>query len=285
MTVTIHSILNSVLWGGVMAGVLSGLSRSKRFLSRFGTTPLAVLSTATLGRCCLPVELNVTREVGAVALNRLHKLIDRAAASPDPELWFITIWLAGAALWAGLWLPRYVLRLWVVKHLPVSSDMRVRRLCRKNALPDMRIVLTPKVFTPCVIGLWQETILLPDTKYTARQLDFVLRHEYAHIRYHDGLLDFILCLLCILFWWNPGVLICMMVIVQMYAAIVVNLFIFLCQQNVKSNMENSGKCFQFIVRYHTAPILYPANGLLPERNPFHLHFCGKLILCQLPLLS
>lgn len=36
MTVTIHSILNCVLWGGLMAVGLSVLSRNRRFLCRFG---------------------------------------------------------------------------------------------------------------------------------------------------------------------------------------------------------------------------------------------------------
>ncbi len=93
MTVTIHSIFNSILWGGLMAVGLSALSRSRLFLCRFGVTPLAVLTAAALARCCLPVELRVTKEVGAATLNRLHRMIDRAAGSPLPELWFFEIWL------------------------------------------------------------------------------------------------------------------------------------------------------------------------------------------------
>lgn len=285
MTVTIHSILNSVLWGGALSVGLSVLSRNRFVLCRFGVYPLAVLSAACLLRCCLPVELTVTKEVGAAALNRVHKLIDRVASSPAPEFWFFKVWLAGAVLGLVLWLSRYIFRLRAAKRLPISTDSQIQSICKGIGVNGLRIVVTPKAYTPCVIGLWSETILLPDSEYTNRQLENILRYEYAHTKHHDGLLDVILCLLCILFWWNPGVLICRMVIVRLYAVIFVNLFIFLCQQNIKSHMENSGKCFQFIVRYHTAPILYPADGLLTERNPFHLHFCGKLLLCQLPLFS
>ena len=53
MTVTIHSIFNSILWGGLMALGLSALSRSRLFLCRFGVTPLVVLTAAALARCCL----------------------------------------------------------------------------------------------------------------------------------------------------------------------------------------------------------------------------------------
>lgn len=215
MTVTIHSILNSVLWGGVMAVALSVLSRNRHVLCRFGVYPLAALSAAGLLRCCLPVELIVTKAVGAAALNRIHKLIDRAASSPIPECWFFKVWLAGVVLGVALWLPRYIFRLRAAKRLPISTDSQIQSICKGIGINGLRIVVTPKAYTPCVIGLWSETILLPDSEYTNRQLENILRHEYAHTKHHDGLLDFILCLLCILFWWNPGVLICRAVIIRL----------------------------------------------------------------------
>ncbi|WP_322200443.1 M56 family metallopeptidase [Acutalibacter intestini] len=215
MTVTIHSIFNSILWGGLMALGLSALSRSRWFLCRFGVTPLVVLTAAALARCCLPVELQVTKEVGAATLNRLHKLIDRAAGSPTPETWFFEIWFTGTVLGLVLWLPKYTVRLWAARNLPVTDDDRIQRFCRKHGISGLRVAFTPRVFTPCVIGFWRETILLPDTSYTHKQLDYILRHEYAHVRHHDGLLDFALCLICVLFWWNPSVLICRAVAVRL----------------------------------------------------------------------
>ena len=91
----------------------------------------------------------------------------------------------------------------------------VQRFCQKYGISGLRVAFTPRVFTPCVIGFWRETILLPDTSYTHKQLDYILRHEYAHVRHHDGLLDFALCLICVLFWWNPSVLICRAVAVRL----------------------------------------------------------------------
>ena len=134
MTVTIHSILNSVLWGGALAAGLSMLSRNRRFLCRFGVFPLAALSAACLLRCCLPVELSVTREVGAGALNWLHKLIDRAAGSPTPEPWLFGIWLAGTVLGLAIWLPRYIIRLRAVKRLPAATDSWIQTICRDQIL-------------------------------------------------------------------------------------------------------------------------------------------------------
>ncbi len=215
MTVTIHSILNSVLWGGVLAVGLSVLSRNRRFLCRFGVFPLAALSTACLLRCCLPVELTFTKEVGATALNRLHRLIDRAAGSTVPEPWIFGVWITGTVLGLALWLPRYILQIKAVKCLPATADKRIQNFCQERGLHGLHIVITPRVHTPCVIGFWQETILLPEASYTNRQLAMILRHESVHVKHHDGLLDFVLRVLCVLFWWNPGVLICRAVITRL----------------------------------------------------------------------
>lgn len=215
MTVTIHSMLNSALWGGMLAIGLSVLSRSRYVLCRFGVRPLAVFSAACLFRCCLPVELTITKAVGAAALNRVHKLIDHAASSPTPEYWFFKVWLAGAVLGLALWLPGYILRLQAAKRLPITTGSQMQRICREIGVRGLRIVVTSKAYTPCVIGLWSDTILLPDSSYTNKQLEYILRHEYSHIKHHDGRLDFILRSLCIIFWWNPGVMICRMVFIRL----------------------------------------------------------------------
>lgn len=215
MTVTIHSILNSVLWGGLLAGLLSFLSRNRRFLCRFGAAPLALLTVVCFLRCCLPLEFPVTKEIGAATLNPLHRIINRAAGSVSPEPWFWRIWLAGSGLALVLWLPRYALRLFAAARLPETEDARIRKVCGELGLDSLRVVVTARAHTPCVTGLRRETVLLPDTQYTYRQLEIILRHEYAHIKHHDGLLDLALCLLWVLFWWNPGVLVCRAVVIRL----------------------------------------------------------------------
>lgn len=147
MTVTIHSMLNSALWGGMLAIGLSVLSRSRYVLCRFGVRPLAVFSAACLFRCCLPVELTITKAVGAAALNRVYKLIDRAASSPTPEYWFFKVWLAGAVLGLALWLPGYILRLQAAKRLQITTGSQIQRICREIGVSGLRIAVTSKAYT------------------------------------------------------------------------------------------------------------------------------------------
>lgn len=215
MTVTIHSILNSVLWGLLLSIALSLLSRSKCSLCHMGTAPLIFLAGACLVRCCSPVEFAATQEVGTATLNRLHRFIGETAGTSLTEPWIYRIWAVGAAVWFVLWVPSYAYRLLLVQNLPISQDERIEAFCRQHRIPNLRVAVTSRVDTPCVMGFWRETILLPDTAYTAKQLELILQHEYCHVKHHDGLLDFLLRVLCTLFWWNPGIHICRAVITRL----------------------------------------------------------------------
>lgn len=169
MTVTIHSLLNSALWGLLLSGALLLLGRSKHFLCHLGTRPLSFLAAACLVRCCTPVELHATQEIGTAALNRLHRFIGGAAGTHLPEPWVFKIWAIGAAVCFTLWAPAFVYRLLLAQNLPLFQDEHIEKFCRQHHTPNLRVAVTPNVDTPCVVGFWRETILLPDTTYTVRQ--------------------------------------------------------------------------------------------------------------------
>lgn len=215
MNVTIYSIVNGMLWGGIGSLALSGLSRSRRFLCRVGIEPLVVLAWAWLVRCCLPIEISATKEIGSTALNGVHQLMADISGAVVPEPWFFRLWVVGAAVSFTLWLPGYIYKLFAVRKLANTQDSRVQRFRTQNNVPGLRVVISPRVEAPCALGLWRETILLPDTGYTAKQLSLILQHEYCHIKHHDGLLDFLLRILCTLYWWNPGVHVCRLVIMRL----------------------------------------------------------------------
>lgn len=215
MTVTIHSLLNSALWSLLLSGALLLLGRSKHFLCHLGTRPLSFLAAACLVRCCTPVELHATQEIGTAALNRLHRFIGGAAGTHLPEPWVFKIWAIGAAVCFTLWAPAFVYRLLLAQNLPLFQDEHIEKFCRQHHTPNLRVAVTPNVDTPCVVGFWRETILLPDTTYTVRQLELILKHEYSHIKHRDGLRDLLLRILCTLLWWNPAVHICRAVITRL----------------------------------------------------------------------
>lgn len=74
-------------------------------------------------------------------------------------------------------------------------------------LPDNfqkhNVRVLPEIKSPCVIGLINPTILLPNIFFTETELTYLLKHEYLHISRFDLIVKGIYEFLVIIYWWNP----------------------------------------------------------------------------------
>ncbi|MEM6365675.1 MAG: M56 family metallopeptidase [Planctomycetota bacterium] len=103
---------------------------------------------------------------------------------------------------------RFARRLW---KLPSITDQamvdRLLRICddfRVGRRPQVKEV--PALHAPAVFGLLRPVICLPErwrTELTGEQLDWVFRHEVAHVKGRDGLLLSIAALAKSCHWFNP----------------------------------------------------------------------------------
>lgn len=57
--------------------------------------------------------------------------------------------------------------------------------------------------SPCVVGLFKPTILLPDTLFNEKELTYILKHEYLHVSRMDLFIKFFYEILIAVYWWNP----------------------------------------------------------------------------------
>jgi beta-lactamase regulating signal transducer with metallopeptidase domain len=100
---------------------------------------------------------------------------------------------------------------WMLWSLPAVTDREtidcLLRVCDDVGVgrrPKLKEVLT--LDAPAMFGLVRPTVCLPvgwRKKLTMEQLEWVLRHEVAHIRGRDGLLLFIATLAKSVHWFNP----------------------------------------------------------------------------------
>ncbi|MFP6584446.1 MAG: M56 family metallopeptidase [Candidatus Hydrogenedentota bacterium] len=82
------------------------------------------------------------------------------------------------------------------------------RQCKNelNIRRNIRLLETPKMGTPFLVGWLRPTILLPVglTKEISRdELRFVLLHELSHVRRYDIALNWLMTTVQILHWFNP----------------------------------------------------------------------------------
>jgi beta-lactamase regulating signal transducer with metallopeptidase domain/protocatechuate 3,4-dioxygenase beta subunit len=136
----------------------------------------------------------------------------RKAAMTGPSLGagLLAIWLSGIAVMAC----RLGLSLWRVSRIVRRSTevpARVVEECRAVAAAlgcrqAVRVVQTPEVPAPCLTGLFQPWLLLPEAnceETNRADLRAILAHELAHARRHDLVWNLVLHLWSILLWFHP----------------------------------------------------------------------------------
>lgn len=60
-----------------------------------------------------------------------------------------------------------------------------------------------KASTPCVVGVFQPTIILPVENYTTEELRVILYHEMTHYKQKDLLLKLVAYIVLAIHWFNP----------------------------------------------------------------------------------
>lgn len=68
---------------------------------------------------------------------------------------------------------------------------------------DIRIYRTNLVVSPCVCGILQPKIILPNVQYSETDIELILRHELYHYKKHDIIFHLLLFLFFAFYWFNP----------------------------------------------------------------------------------
>lgn len=152
---------------------------------------------AALAAPILPLE---AASYGAAAL-------DRTSAVPAADPWGV-VWLAGALLCGAFFAAAYCkCRREFRTALPVENGyaeewLRSRRLRRPVVLRQ-----SGRISAPLTYGVLRPVILLPKTiRWEDREaLNYVLEHEYAHIRRFDAAVKLALAAALCVHWFNPAV--------------------------------------------------------------------------------
>lgn len=113
------------------------------------------------------------------------------------------VWLAGALVM----LARYIREECYVRNVISILEGEGKFFCVQDLMldyagPDYPVCVTSLFKTPMVISQ-NHMIVIPDTSYTSREMDFILRHELEHLFNRDGIYLKMYNLLKIIYWWCP----------------------------------------------------------------------------------
>lgn len=125
------------------------------------------------------------------------------AATVDVPVWLL-VWL-GVALGLGAWflVSWLVCRRRLAASLPYRWPGQDQWLAEHPLKRKLRIRQSRRVAVPLTYGILRPVILVPNGMEPGPELDYVLEHEFAHVRRWDGLYKLLLTLALCLHWCNP----------------------------------------------------------------------------------
>lgn len=131
------------------------------------------------------------------------------------------IWFAGAVLMLG-WLifTNYSLNRKIKKSvLPIPESINlILEDCKKKmgVEKDIRIVIQNIISTPALLGVFNPKILISPaiSNLSDKEISYILRHELAHYKRKDLIVNHLLLLLQLVHWFNPVIWYCFKLIRQ-----------------------------------------------------------------------
>ena len=132
-------------------------------------------------------------------------IVDSATQELPISLWPI-VWGAGVVLIAVVFLVSWLrCRREFQTSLPVENDYIDGWHKRHHLRRNIQIRELTGILTPLTYGILRPVILIPEDMNwgNARRLDYILFHEYVHIRRWDGLLKLAATAALCVHWFNP----------------------------------------------------------------------------------
>lgn len=207
-------LVNLVLFSSVATLLLVFIFKDNKVILQLDTRFLLVCMSLILCRMLIPVESPFTNNIAISKLYPeicifLRQMINTEFYEGITILALIKlIWPAGSIVILAWLLYSYTSVSIKARNSAEIKDAHVLELLHKvnkqyGCKRQFRLVHLEEGETPCVFGIWNPCILIPDIEVTETELEYIFAHEMKH--YYRG--DLLLKLLCEIFkavyWWNP----------------------------------------------------------------------------------
>lgn len=150
---------------------------------------------------------NIWRTVQELTLQRQIPFADLAEEGKHVQL-LPAIWCVGAILCGAFFVMSYLRSLWSFRRArPVEDEHMVQWLQGHRMGRKVLVRQSDRVCAPLTYGVFRPVILLPAKALwgSRRELEYILQHEYVHVRRWDGAVKLAMVAALCIHWFNPFV--------------------------------------------------------------------------------
>lgn len=197
----------SIIWGSALMVLFTILRKRSRLIDICSVSGIIVLYIFCAVRMMIPIELPWVKVIPAEgAFNSLYLAIRKGIGVSGVKVYHILMgaWIAGAIVKAADLVIRYLKYKKQIDKLAEKGKYLETSQYGVN-IPSVKIILSGAVDTPLSFGLFDRIILIPDEGYSDDDKALIIRHEYMHLINNDLAVQFLINMLCAIYWWNPFV--------------------------------------------------------------------------------
>lgn len=211
MQLDMFTAVTGLLLGSFMTLALHFLGRRDFFLRAFGVRTVLFLYLLCVLRTALQVKFPFAIPIGTSACDRLAAVLNVPFFNTrwDMGQLLLAVWLTGTAVSLLRFAVREIRLARRLREYPGTRNHLAETVLdyilqtSPRQLP-VRVRVYQRLNMPVGVGIIHPLICLPDRDYTAKELGYILRHEYAHFLGRDLYVKFLARVYAGLFWWNPA---------------------------------------------------------------------------------
>lgn len=203
-----YSLINAILLFNIAMLAIAMLRHQTGYLTKYSTSALLLLAMFGALRIILPFSFPFTIVFRSFETLPMMESILSADVWPGAsrlefQVVILLIWGTGSLVML-CWVISSLLKQHVYRQrYRVVENAQVDRVALGLKLKHSKIVVSPDVPVPYVMGFFRARIFLPDIAMEDDVLEVILKHEYQHFKSLDIFIKAFYTILSVVFWWNP----------------------------------------------------------------------------------
>ena len=208
------SFLITMLWSLIFTCMFLGMRKRKILRSKVGISGSIVICIILLLRMAIPFDIGIARKIEVYWpwFLKWYKTVNMEPhyiGSVSLTITQMTAMILGvvAVILVIRFVATYFNQLAICRQCVMQEaayEAVLQRICEQlNYHRRILLVKSSEVDSPMCIGFRTSYIILPETEFSEKELEYIFTHEITHLKYHDLYYMMAANLLNCIFWWNP----------------------------------------------------------------------------------
>ena len=208
------SFLITMLWSLIFTCMFLGMRKTKILRSKVGISGSIVICIILLVRMAIPFDIGIARKIEVYWswFLKWYKIVNMEPHKIGPvslTIMQMTALILGAVavILVIRFAATYFNQITICRQCVMQEaayEGVLQRICEQmNYHRRIMLVKSSEVDSPLCIGFRTSYIILPETEFSEKELEYIFTHEITHLKHHDLYYMMAANLLNCVFWWNP----------------------------------------------------------------------------------